>query len=177
MKRSGHENVKFFIGDEVEVTPAHGQKTLFVVGVQSVEEIEKVLDDPYTKINREITHIYFGANQSFPKLDVNDYELWDIWEKMIVYFLKKKYICTLDFDVGCVTGVLESPLVEYSNFIPMISVKIPYIEQLRYNAVVKLDDRDFVATNPGVWCHQLHDLMKRSQFTPWHCYTKDEVIK
>ena len=67
-------------------------------------------------------------------------------------------------------------MTEYDTFIPMISVKMPYMGQLGYNAVVKLDDKDFKATNPGVWCHSLHDLQDRKVFTDWTKYTKDEVI-
>jgi hypothetical protein len=60
----------------------------------------------------------------------------------------------------------------------MISVKLPYIQQLGYNATIKLDDKDFAATNPGVWCHSVHDLMKRDQaFTDWYKYTKDEIVR
>jgi len=74
-------------------------------------------------------------------------------------------------------GLLESGLVENHLFIPMISVKLPYIRQLGYNATLKLDDRDFAATNPGVWCHSLHALQRRSVFTDWSKYTQDEVIE
>jgi hypothetical protein len=28
-----------------------------------------------------------------------------------------------------------------------------------------------------VWCHSLHALQKRSQFTDWSKYTQDEVLK
>jgi hypothetical protein len=60
----------------------------------------------------------------------------------------------------------------------MISIKLPYIQQLGYNATIKLDDKDFAATNPGVWCHSVHTLMQRDQvFTGWDKYTKDEVIR
>jgi hypothetical protein len=50
------------------------------------------------------------------------------------------YMCTLDLDVGVVEDLLDGPLVEYNNFIPMLSVKLPYIKQLGYNATLKLDD-------------------------------------
>ena len=33
------------------------------------------------------------------------------------------------------------------------------------------------AERKRVWCHSLHDLQKRSQFTDWSKYTQDEVIK
>jgi len=168
MIRDGHEEVKFFTGTEVEHTPAHGKRTLFVVGVQTVEDIAQHL------LGTE--HIYFGANMSFPKCDVNDVAVWTPWDRMIRHFLDLDYLCTLDIDVTCVEGLLESVLVEYDNFVPMISVKLPYIKQLGYNATIKIDDRDFKATNPGVWCHSLHTLMDRKVFTDWSQYTKDEVL-
>ena len=123
-----------------------------------------------------VEHIYFGANQSFPKCGVNDVGVWRPWETMIKFFLKHDYLCTLDIDVSCAEGLLESGLTEYHNFIPMISVKLPYINQFGYNATLKIDDRDFRATNPGVWCHSLHKLQDRNQFTNWSKYTKDEPV-
>jgi hypothetical protein len=58
----------------------------------------------------------------------------------------------------------------------MISVKIPYLTQLNYNATIKIDDKGFEATNPGVWTHQLHDLMKREKFTDWDQYKDDAIL-
>jgi hypothetical protein len=177
MKRQGHDGTRFFIGTEVEHTPAYGHKTLFVVGLQSISDIEAVLTDPYTQIGQPVTHIYFGANQSFPNLPVNNGAEWGKWESMIYHFLDQDYWCTLDVDVTVVEGLCESGLPERNNFVPMISVKMPYIECLGYNATVKIDDKDFAATNPGVWCHSVHTLMSRRRFTHWKQYTKDEVIK
>ena len=169
MEREGHDNAKFFHGIEVEHTPAFGMPTLFVVGIQQEEWIG------YNLHGRR--HIYFGANQSFPNPDVNDAEAWKPWEDMIRSFLDRDYLCTLDVDVNCVEGLIESGLCDYHNFIPMISVKLPYLQQLGYNAIIKLDDKDFKSTNPGVWCHSLHSLLTRETFTDWSQYTKDEVIK
>lgn len=169
MNRQGHENVNFFTGVEVEHTPAYGMDTLFVVGIQPTSEITPRLKTPGQ-------HIYFGANQSFPNLRVNDGAEWAKWERMIYHYLDMDYWCTLDVDIQCVEGLCESGLPEHDRFIPMISAKLPYISQLGYNAVLKLDDRDFRATNPGVWCHSLHSLMRRNKFTPWDYYTKDQVI-
>ena len=176
MNRPGHENIRFFIGEEVEHTPAFGMRTLFVVGIRDCAEIHA------KALTYKCDHIYFGANQSFPKLDINDAAAWHPWEQMIDLMLRSghggehRYMCTLDLDVSCAEGLLEGPLVEYSNFIPMISVKLPYIKQLGYNATLKLDDKDFKATNPGVWCHNIHDLQDRSVFTDWSKYTKDETL-
>jgi hypothetical protein len=172
MNRDGHNDVSFFIGTEVEHTPAFGLRTLFVVGLQDPEIVWQEFH------NNDCEHIYFGANQSFPALDINDGESWQDWEYMVRYCLEKlPNYCTLDLDHAQAEGLLESSLVEFNNFIPMISVKLPYIKQFGYNATIKIDDKDFAATNPGVWCHSLHDLQKREVFTDWSKYTKDEVIK
>ena len=171
MDRAGHEQVDYFIGKEVEHSPAFGQQTLFVVGIQDASVIINLVK------NNRCTHVYFGANQSFPKLDTNDGDSWREWEGMILECLQAGLLCTLDLDVTCAEGLAESGLIEYNNFIPMISIKLPYIQLLGYNATIKLDDKDFAKTNPGVWCHSLHDLKDRSKFTDWSRYTQDEVIK
>ena len=171
MNREGHKEISFFIGKEVEHTPAFGLKTLFVVDLQ---DSQIVLQEA---MNNNCTHIYFGANQSFPRLDTNDGDSWREWESMIQDCLGKGFLCTLDLDSTCAEGLCESCLVEYNNFIPMISVKLPYIQLLGYNATLKLDDKDFAKSNPGVWCHSIHELRDRSKFTDWSKYTKDEVIK
>jgi hypothetical protein len=165
------EEVVLFTGIEIEKTPAYGMKTLFVVGVQNEQTITNLAKD------HNCTHIYFGANQSFPKLDTNNGEGWQPWEFMIQECLDAGFWCTLDFDVSVVEGVLESCLVEHRQFIPQISVKLPYLQQLGYNATIKIDDKDFAATNHGVWCHNLHDLLGRDKFTSWDQYGKDEIIK
>jgi hypothetical protein len=171
MDRPGHETVDFFVGTEVEHSPAYGERTLFVVGIKdSTEIIAKAR-------SRDCTHIYFGANQSFPKLAINDGDGWLPWERMITDCLDAAFTCTLDLDVSCAEGLLESGLVERHNFIPMLSVKLPYIRQFPYGTTLKIDDRDFRATNPGVWCHSLQALQRRSVFTDWSKYTQDEVIK
>ena len=165
------DNITFFIGTEIEKTPAYGMKTLFVVGVHDDQIITTMAQ------NNDCTHIYFGANQSFKTDGVNDAENWRMWEDMIYVCLEQGYWCTLDLDVREVEGLLESGLVEKQQFIPQISVKLPYLQQLGYNATIKIDDKDFKATDPGVWCHNLHDLLGRDRFTSWDQYGKDEIIK
>jgi hypothetical protein len=165
------ENITYFTGIEIEQTPAFGMMTLFVVGVQRSEEIITLAKE------KECKHIYFGANQSFPKIDINDARVWKQWEVMIKACLDADYWCTLDLDVACAEGLLESSLVEHRRFIPQLSVKLPYLTQLGYNATIKIDDKDFDATNPGVWCHRLRDLTTTNSFTDWDEYGKDIVIK
>ena len=167
------DNVLFFTGVEVEHTPAFGEKTLFVVGVQSVELIEEQL----SKVTRtDIKHIFFGANHSFNPTH-NDYNGWKQWEDMITYFLNKGYLCSLDIPLSAVEEFHDGGLCDYNNFIPQIRIPLPYIKLWNYNTMIKIDDKDFKATNPGVWSHSLHTLMDRSKFTDWNQYKNDEVIK
>ena len=168
---SESESVAMFIGTEVEHSPAYGKSTLFVVGVQDINQIINVAR------KHNIEHVYFGANMSFPKLAVDDFTNWSIWERMIKLVLEHGFKCTLDIPVDCVEGLLESGLCEHYNFIPMISVKLPYIQQLGYNATIKLDDKDFNHSNPGVWVHQLHNLMNFNNFTDWSKYRQDQIIQ
>lgn len=172
MIREGHKDVSFFYGTEVEHTPAYGKYTLFVVGIQSKQDIALAL----TCGSQVVEHIYFGANMSFPNLNVNNGAEWAKWENMIYHFLERDIWCTLDVDISCVEGLAESGLCEHNYFIPMISAKVPYATLLGYNATLKIDDKDFAATNPGVWCHSLHELQNRSVFTDWSKYTQDEVL-
>jgi hypothetical protein len=166
------EAITFFTGKEIETTPAYGMDTLFVVGVQDPYRIMEIAGEHYC------SHIYFGANQSFDAGgNTNNAEYWRPWENMIYVCLEAGFWCTLDFDVKDVEGLLESGLTEKRKFIPQISVKIPYLQLLGYNATLKIDDVDFAATNPGVWCHRLNTLLDENKFTNWDQYGKDTIIK
>ena len=163
------EDIQYFVGTEVEHTPQYGKKTLFVVGIKDSDEIANLAEFNGCK------HIYLGANMSFDVTE-NTESQWQPWENMAFPLLEKGYWVTLDVDVSQVEGLLETGLVEHNRFIPMISVKLPYIEQLGYNACLKIDDKDFDASNPGVWVHKMHDLKDRAVFTDWSKYTTDTII-
>jgi hypothetical protein len=168
MDREGHDGVNYFVGTEVERTPAYGLKTLFVVGVQPFDSILA----KYKANNCQ--HIFFGANHSYNPQTADEFEAW---EQMLVPLLKKDVICSLDIPSNInLEWFLEGGMVEYDNFIPQIRVSIPYVSQWGYNAMVKVDDIDFNESNPGVWCHSLHNLMDREKFTPWSAYTQDKVV-
>lgn len=169
MNREGHDNVNFFFGEEVEKTPAFGKQTLFVVGVQPVNDIAHHFDmNP-----RGVEHIFFGANHSFHPENALE---WQRWETMIEYFLDKGYMCSLDIPITHVETFNDSSLCEHNNFIPQIRVSIPYVKLWNYNTMIKIDDNDFDATNPGVWTHSLHSLMSRETFTSWDQYSKDSLL-
>ena len=173
MEREGYtDDTKFFIGTEVERSPAYGQKTLFVIGYQPKEEILA------RALNNNCPHIYLGANQSFSVTgEFGTQEETEGWDEMVTELLKAGFWVTLDYDVKHHDFVIESGYNEHDQFISMISVKLPYVEQLNYNACIKIDDTDFKATNPGVWVHRVHDLKNTDRFTDWREYTKDKPIK
>ena len=162
------DDVTFFTGVEIEHTPAYGMNTLFVTGIQPVDAIELLLT-----ANNNIKHIFFGANHSFaPTTPVE----WDSWEEMIVHFLENEYWCSLDIPMSAVEEFNDGRLNEFNNFIPQIRVPIPYIKLWNYNTMLKIDDKDFKATNPGVWSHSLHSLTNRENFTDWSKYKDDKII-
>jgi hypothetical protein len=163
------QDVVYFTGYEVEHTICYGMFTLFVVGTPPIEEI-------LTKAKEaDVKHIYFGTSQSFNPTAIS-HEEYKVWDEVIIGCLKADYCVSLDFGVEHIEGVLESCYNEYPRFVPMISVKLPYINQLNYNATLKLDDRTWGATNPGVWTHHLQSLMSKDKYTHWDQYTQDTTL-
>jgi hypothetical protein len=161
------QNVTYFTGYEVEHTIAHGMLTLFVVGTPPLEEIlEKAKEN-------DVKQIYFGTSQSF---NPESYEDWKTWDHRIMGCLNEGYWVTLDFDVKYAEEIHEDGWCEKDKFIPMISVKLPYITLYNYNATLKIDDKTWGATNPGVWTHQLHDLMSKNNYTYWDQYKQDTEL-
>lgn len=163
------QEVTYFTGYEVEHTVAYGMFTLFVVGTPPLEEILQQAKQ------HDVKQIYFGTSQSFNPKSIS-HEEYKAWDDVIFGCLKEDYWVALDFGVEHIEGVIESCYSEYQKFIPMISVKLPYINQLNYNATLKLDDRTWGATNPGVWTHHLHSLMSKDKFTYWDQYTQDTKL-
>ena len=161
------DNINFFIGVEVEKTPAFGLKTLFVTGLQSCDVIQKHYED------EQCEHIFFGANHSYKPNKLDEHNAWD---NMIKAFLTAGKLCSLDIPIDRAEEFLEGPLCEYNNFIPQLRIPLPYVKQWNYNTMLKIDDKDFKATNPGVWCHSLHDLLDREKFTDWTKYGLDKPL-
>jgi len=166
------QSVTFFTGYEVEHTVAHGMYTLFVVGTPSLKEILDIANESQSNIdeNKRIKQIYFGTSQSFHPSNNDD---WKTWHHLIQGCLMYNYWVCLDFDVKYAEEIHEEGWCEEHRFIPMISVKLPYIKLYNYNTTLKIDDRTWGATNSGVWTHQLHDLLDKEKYTYWDQYTQD----
>lgn len=171
MKRNYDSGVKndviFFTGVEIEYTPAYGKKTLFVTGVHPINTIVEIAK------KEDCDHIYLGANHSFVSDQQAEYE------SLALDLLKLDFWITLDFDICYYDAILDTLccLNKHDRFITQISVKLPYLDNLNYNTCIKIDDQDFRSTNPGVWVHQLYDLMDRNVFTDWSQYGKDKIVK
>jgi hypothetical protein len=163
------KNTTFFVGDEIEHTPALGMRTLFVVGLQDF------LDITIACTMNRCDHIYLGANQSYKPESYNEVHEWD---ELVTNLLNTGLWVTLDIDNKFldISSDLLACACSYDQFIPMLSFKVPYIRNLNYNACVKIDDKGFRATNPGVWVHHLHDLMDRGRFTDWSKYGNDVIV-
>jgi hypothetical protein len=162
----------FFIGTEVENSPAKDMLTLFVVGIQPTANILEIA------VRNNIRHIYLGANMSLHGVANDDHNTWRECDRMMEALLEDSYIdyITVDLEASQLEGFLESRMSEENRVIPMISVKLPYTKLLNYNTTIKIDDKGFNQTNPGVWCHSLHDLMDRKTFTPWSAYQGDNPV-
>ena len=170
MNRDGHKDVVFFIGPEVEHTPAYSRRTLFVVGKPDLEEILKQAKD-----NR-VTHIFMGANHSF-NVDSTDGTLY--WDKTITALLDRSFWVTLDYQAHehkNVLMILNAGIWQSRLFVPLLGVRIPKIETSSPNLTVKIDDSDFKATNRGVWCMHFHEVTDSNRFTDWQDYESDSVI-
>ena len=161
------QQVTYFTGYEVEHTICHGMFTLFVVGTPPIDEILKMAED------NKVKQIYFGTSQSF---NPSSYEEWKKWDSCITGCLNAGYWVTLDFDVKYAEEIHEDGWTENDKFVPMISVKLPYIKLYNYNTTLKIDDRTWGATNPGVWTHHLPTLMGKDKFTYWDQYTQDTQL-
>ena len=162
------QDVVYFTGYEVEHTVCYGMFTLFVVGTPDVNEILAEAK------KYDVKQIYFGTSQSF---NPSSYDDWKTWDNRIMGCLNEGYWVALDFDVKYADEFHEDGWCEHDRFIPMISVKLPYIKLFNYNATLKIDDKTWGATNPGVWTHHLPSLMSKDKFTYWDQYTQDTEVK
>ncbi len=154
----------FFTGNEVEKTNCEGMKTLFVVGLQKVNEILET-----AKLN-DCLHIYLGANQSFKGL--YPIEVFTELAVQVFELTNAGLYVTLDTNVVNYALICKAFQAQVNNkrFTINISVPIEHIEMFR-NVYIKIDDTDFNNTNSGVWIARCDP----KTFTPWAAYTNDSL--
>lgn len=169
MNRDGHNNINWFTGTEVEHTPAFSKKTLFVVGEQEVDTIERLAREHKTP------HIFLGANHSFNATITSPY-----WDKTITALLDRGFLVTLDYQAHeheFVLKMLNTGIWQSKQFIPLLGVRIPKLQTSSPNLTIKIDDIDFNATNPGVWCMHFNEITDSNRFTDWKDYETDVILK
>lgn len=177
--RKGHEGVRYFVGPEIEQTPAFGKKTLFVVGLQDVAEVERLARE------HRCPHIFLSANRSFDTLELVDgqYKVGDTlacdWEVQIHKLLDSGFMVSIDYPAHKHVDMLKiiGPAIWQSrNFVPVLSVAIPQVNTSSVNLTVKIDDSNFRATNPGVWCMNHTEVTDSNRFTNWNEYGDDQIL-
>ena len=160
------DNATFFVGEEVEKTATEGMKTLFVVGLQRTASVVRHAEKHKTK------HIYFGANHSYKVLDGS--EINQI-SSQLKYFLDRDYHVTIDTNPAYRFKDITD-LLTYPKFTIVYGIRMDNIMDMKGNVVIKLDDADFKATNPGVWCWSVRDMIDDKHFTDWTEYGADETL-
>jgi len=171
MSLADRQTRTFFTGIEVEHTVAYGTKTLFIVGTPSIDEISTEIKD-LKEDNFEVEHLYFGTSQTYKNIDMSTAVKF---QTLIHHYLDNtNYWITLDFDVADINRVHEAGFCKSNRFIPMISVKMPYIKLLNYHATLKIDDTEWGYSNPGVWAHHLQSLLSNDVYTDWSAYKGDK---
>lgn len=170
MNREGHNDAAYFIGPEVEHTPAFSKRTLFVVGKQKLDQIERIAREYKTP------HIFMGANHSFD-VDPTDGTLY--WDNTITALLDRGFWVTLDYPAhqhDKVQLILNKGIWQSRQFVPLLSVRISNIQTSSPNLTIKLDDVDFKASNAGVWCWNHQAITDANRFTDWQDYETDYVL-
>lgn len=177
--REGHTQTRFFIGPEVEQTPAFNKKTLFVVGLEDTALVENLARQ------EKAQHIFLSANRSFDSVAlVGDiYMVGDTlasdWEKQIQHLLDKGFTVSLDYPAHKhidLLRILNPGIWQSRNFVPILSVMIPHVSNSSPNLTIKIDDINFKATNPGVWCMHHHEVTDSNRFTDWQDYSSDVIL-
>lgn len=152
-----------FVGSEVEHTPHYGKKTLFVVDRQPVDEVVAAA------VAEGVEHIYLAANHSYDKAKRIE------WFAYMIAVSKQPELqhVALSIEVNCL-DLDEHIVSECRNLGIHLIVGVP-IKDYHEDITVKIDDVDFKASNPGVWCY--NPLASTQGFTPWCDYSQDKVIK
>ena len=160
------DNVKVFSGLEVEHTPAFGKQTLFLATNElTFEQIHNMAES----VNAEA--IYYGANRTFM---VNH----GTQIAQMMKFLDMDYYVTIDYQYSIHSEVKKrfKQVWNREKFIPFCSIIFADSEE-DDNLCIKIDDKDFNKTNPGVWTMTMNNFKQSSGFTSWKEYKQDQPIQ
>jgi len=154
-KDGEHADVVYYVGVNVERTLAYGQRTLFL---NEMRPFQMVID------------IYIGANSTFkPKTS----EQWSEYDVLVEGLTTAGFMVTMEHNLTQSSWFLESCFADNNMVIPVLAVEIPFISQYGNNSCLKITDKGFGETNPGVWVHSYNDITKTDAFTHWSKYKDD----
>lgn len=151
---------KFYIGPEVEKTPAYGKRTLFITDVVENSKVEQ-----YVRDNR-IQHI---------SIEVSEGNLDNKFSDLVTYLLDRNYFVTFKYPADSHAGVLEtfSPGVWQSRlFVPVLRVNVKSIETSNPNLTLSLRDETI-----GLWSLHYNDLLDSNRFTDDSEHERVEIIE
>lgn len=169
MKRQFEDkkDVVYYVGENVERTIAYGHRTLFLNEYRPPQMCIDIAKD------RDCTHIYIGANGTFkPK----NHDEWGEYDALIEEVTAAGFFVTVEHNLTQSAYFLDACYADNNMVIPVISVEIPYISQYGNNSCIKITDKGFGETNPGVWVHSYNDITKTDAFTHWNAYKKDKAV-
>ena len=159
-----HNDVVYYIGTNVEKTLAYGMKTLFLTQIRPPKMVADIAED------RECTHVYIGPGGTFRP---STKEHWQQYDEIVEYLTEHDYMVSIEHNLTQSQWFLESGYAENNMVIPVLSVAVPFIAQYGNNACLKIYDKGFNETNPGVWVHSYNDITKTEAFTHWNEYRDD----
>lgn len=165
MSRQGYEDVVYYVGPEVDHTKAFSMKTLYVIGVRNPEQVVEFASENKCK------HVRLGVMNSFQK----NKRLLEIIEST----MREGFLTTLEVTVTGYQWVLDNvdqSILHDKNFILVVSVELPKIENGCANLTVKVDDGQWGESNSGTWTYPSTELMDSNRFTSWDDHMTDEVV-
>jgi len=161
------KDVVYYVGVNVENTLAYGHTTLFLNEMRPAKMIIDIARD------RDCSHIYIGANGTFkPKTDGD----WKAYDELVECLTEAKFLVTMEHNLTQSAWFLDSCFADNNMVIPVLTVEIPYIAQYGNQACLKITDKSFDETNPGVWVHSYNDMTSTESFTHWSKYNEDKPI-
>ena len=159
MIRPEFEGATYYIGTEVEQTPAFSKKTLFVVGYRDTSEIIK------NALEHKTQHVFLGASESFV--------LPQEWDVQIVELLNAGFWVTLNYPItfhNHLISTLSRDIWQNRKFIPVVTMYINQLSNGSPNLTLKFVEKE------GVWCWNQKDIKDSNKFTGTVEYENDVIV-
>ncbi len=140
----------FYIGPEVNQTPAFSKRTLFVEDFQDTKVIESTAREYKTP------HISLAAKNTFSL----EYE----WNSQLTALLDRGFMVTLEYPAELHSRLmldLSRSVMQSRNFVPLPRVDIKGMSTLNPNLTLKIDDE----SGDGVWAMHYHQIMDSNRYT------------